>query len=784
MKRIKGLLFIFVLSILFCIAPNIVLANDYSSDYLNIKARNFEANIDKYNLSISYYSANVLDKELGYRMTYFIQNPLLNKNTVYFKVNYYDKSKKLVATCENSKKLVFEIENSFCEVLESKYLNKNEIEYYKLFIGVDSKPTETNEVLIDGINLEDNNLSTRYYDGYKITKYNVDINISEYNVFSIKEDITADFNKYKHGIFRKIPLKNSVVRADGSTYKNKAKISNIKVNEQYSLSNESGNKVIKIGNPDATIIGSKDYTISYDYSLSNDKTKEFDEVYFNIIGTEWDTSIANITFNVTLPKDFDKSKVGFSTGTYGTVGSNKVDFSIDGRTISGKILGYLNPREGLTLRIELPEGYFTYKFDFNYMALVLIFVPLLLCFISFKRFKRYGVDDIVVDTVEFYPPNDYSSIDIGYYYKGRASSKDVVSLLIYLANKGYLKITDRDENGELLKHSNFKITKIKEYDGNDKREKKFIEGLFKKRVEYNLFGKPKEDDSDPNTVDKNDLSNNFYTTINSILLDVNTKERRNTIFDKEASKKGNIIYLFIFISFILFFINLLYNGLYFTEIISLGIFPIVGMLLCSFGISAFFSRFIDSNQMKYETEKTGIGGGIVLILIGIVIILFTGVSILADYIDFDLISIISYVFFLLCIGFMFACRNCIEKRTKFGAEILGKIRGFKNFLETAEKDKLETLVHDNPTYFYDILPYTYVLGVSHEWVSKFESISIEPPDWYDTHNAAFNVAMMDNFMSATMYSASSSFTSSPSDSSGGGGGSSGGGSGGGGGGSW
>ena len=48
MKRIKGLLYIFVLSVLFCIAPNIVLANDYSSDYLSIKSRNFEANIDDY----------------------------------------------------------------------------------------------------------------------------------------------------------------------------------------------------------------------------------------------------------------------------------------------------------------------------------------------------------------------------------------------------------------------------------------------------------------------------------------------------------------------------------------------------------------------------------------------------------------------------------------------------------------------------------------------------------------------------------------------------------------
>ena len=51
-------------------------------------------------------------------------------------------------------------------------------------------------------------------------------------------------------------------------------------------------------------------------------------------------------------------------------------------------------------------------------------------------------------------------------------------------------------------------------------------------------------------------------------------------------------------------------------------------------------------------------------------------------------------------------------------------------METAEKEKLETLVMENPTYFYDILPYTYVLGISDKWIKKFESIAIEPPQWY------------------------------------------------------
>ena len=68
--------------------------------------------------------------------------------------------------------------------------------------------------------------------------------------------------------------------------------------------------------------------------------------------------------------------------------------------------------------------------------------------------------------------------------------------------------------------------------------------------------------------------------------------------------------------------------------------------------------------------------------------------------------------------------KAMPKRTKYGNEILGKIKGFKKFLETAEKPRLEAMVMENPTYFYDILPYTYVLGVSDKWIKKFETISL------------------------------------------------------------
>ena len=146
---------------------------------------------------------------------------------------------------------------------------------------------------------------------------------------------------------------------------------------------------------------------------------------------------------------------------------------------------------------------------------------------------------------------------------------------------------------------------------------------------------------------------------------------------------------------------------------------------------------------------------------------------------------LGFVLGILCIIGMGICLKAMPKRTPFGNEVLGKIKGFKRFLETSSKDKLEAMVEENPSYFYDILPYTYVLGVSNKWIKKFETICIAAPMWYYGHDPDFNMHRFGSFMNDTMKTSNNAMSSSPSSSgSGGGGGTSGGGAGGGGGSSW
>lgn len=541
------------------------------------------------------------------------------------------------------------------------------------------------------------------YVPYFFTAYNVDINVNENNSFDITEHISTYFNEQRHGIFRTIPTRNQVKRTDGTSHSVKAKIKNIKASENCDVSIENGNYVLQIGDADTYVEGEHDYTIKYTYMLGEDQNNGFDELYYNIIGDGWDTYIQNVTFKITMPKEFDKSKLGFSIGNYGTVGTYDINYDVNDNIITGSVARTLQPNEAVTVRLELEDGYFYFnKTLYNFKLALLVAVPALLFIIVIILWSKFGKDKKAVQTVEFYPPNGMSSADIAFWQSGLiANNEKLTPLLIELANDGYIQIEEVETKSK--KKSEFAITKLKDrYDGNDRAKEIFFNGLFKNGTRSKIY--------------KSDLEDDFYLTLNIIRELYNKPEKRHKVFEAKS------LYM-----------------------------RILAWVLCALSVFAVlfnFSNLFDSN-LKY-----------ILTLVGIII------------------CIISFVFSFF-----------IRKRTDEAVDILGKINGFKNFLETAEKDKLEALVDDDPAYFYNILPYAYVLGVSDKWMKKFESIAVEPPQWYYGYYP-YNYIMFSHFMRDTINSASNAMVSMPVQSgsggsfSSGGGGFAGGGSGGGGGGSW
>ena len=699
---------------------------------------------------------------------------------------YYDSSYNLIAQGYNSATAISG-SNSFSQMSNLSILNGhsvNEIYYYRLSIETNDN---TNSSLNNTTSLTPSkNYQYSFYD-YVIDKYDINIIVNENNTFDITETITAYFNVSKHGIFRTIPLKNTITRLDGTTSTNRIQVTNVSVDNEYTTSRENGNYKLKIGSASRTLTGEQKYVIKYTYNLGKDPGKDYDELYYNIIGNEWDTVIGNVTFSITMPKEFDSSKLGFSSGTTGSTDNSKVKYNVSGNKITGSYNGILGAGEALTVRCELPEGYFVGTgLTFNLMNYIFYLFPILFLVIALLLWYKYGRDDQVVETVEFYPPQGFNSLEVGFLYKGKAENQDVTSLLIYLANQGYIKIAETEEKSLFSKSKGFKITKLKEYDGNNVNEQIFLNGLFTKRPSISigsLFSKNVEQEPTDNTneVTSTDLYNNFYITMNRILSNINNKENKNKIFEKSASSKTIFIILMIIATYCLITIPPIFA---YGESSSL----LFALLFPGIGFTVLFKLVFGETQTIYVNGRatySSIGTKIFGLVWGLG---FGGIPwafMVLPALKQDPVYLVGYGLGLVCVLGMVICLKYLPKRTPYGNEILGKLKGFRNFLETAEKDKLETMVIQDPTYFYNILPYTYVLGVSDKWIKKFESISLQAPSWYDSPNA-FDMMTFGSFMNSTMTSAQSVMSSSPSSDSGGssGGGSSGGGSGGGGGGSW
>lgn len=125
-------------------------------------------------------------------------------------------------------------------------------------------------------------------------------------------------------------------------------------------------------------------------------------------------------------------------------------------------------------------------------------------------------------------------------------------------------------------------------------------------------------------------------------------------------------------------------------------------------------------------------------------------------------------------------------KTMKGVKVLGRIKGFEEFLLRAEKDRLERMADAN--LFEKYLPYAIALGVSDRWAKAFEGIYQEAPRWYVGGDGAtaFRPASFHRSLDSALSTLSGAMHAAPRSSGSGfsGGGSSGGGGGGGGGGSW
>ena len=378
----------------------------------------------------------------------------------------------------------------------------------------------------------------------------------------------------------------------------------------------------------------------------------------------------------------------------------------------------------------------------------------------------------LVPTVQFYPPDRLSPAEVAYIYKNAVSGIDITSLIFYWASHGHLSI-------ELRSKTSYTLHRLEPLDdAHQPYEAELYASLF-------ALG-------DGDSVRSSQLDDAAYVSVNK----ARSRVKRSFSGDRKLVKGSGLLSGFrinpasmvsLMIVFIFFFgLSGCLQAVFFGGG-SMGMLAFwLAEAVVLWGISSGIAR--RRYQGKSMLWWLSLLLWAVFSAVGVFVALFTvqGYS-LAPL----LCWIVPPVFMLAAVMLPYA-----GARTDFGIDVLGRVLGFRQFLQLAKKEQLEMLLEQNPSYYYDILPYAQVLDVSDIWEKKFKNMLTEPPSWYygpgvDYSRAGFG---MNSFYTKLSHNTTSSPSSSGGGSSGGGGGfsgggfsgggSSGGGSGGGGGGRW
>lgn len=617
-------------------------------------------------------------------------------------------------------------------------------------------------------------------DGFNISSYDIVLDVNEDNTVDVTENLTVNFtSKYKHGIYKFTPQWLEYTAKDGKTIKRKSTVTNYRaIGDEYSIDTVKKKARIKIGSANEYVgAGEKKYIIKYTYDMGKDPYKGFDELIFHAYGDYWGTEIKNASIKINMPKRINITKIDFFMDKYRETKANEfVDYYLKGNSIYAKfnqekyieyqkkdycsyefrvdeygnceMPSYMEKSltKSLTIDIELPEGYFVGgSWNYGWGSFIICLIIFIITIWNFIRWKKYGKNfPKKSETVEFYPPENYSSAEIGYIYGKQTNKKLTISLIVQLASKGYIKIDEVKNKKKEIQITNL-ITKPKEalsYD--DLVPKRVIKVRKLKVVDPKILNKKeltmmaylftKSDEKElKSNIEKfekvrDSLIEKGFIEIISDNEDIRLEELNKRKEEYEASQKQYELEKVNYNNKI----GKLPSLTNLESIVYTRLFEKDNIIILS-EHKTFYKAFEDVESKLKSSLKDLIDDKIATkkMIQSIFISIITLILHLISYClveDMDPSWNIIYTMSFICILINIYFTIIMKRKTEYGETIIAKVKGFKNFLETAEKDKLETLVLENPNYFYNILPYTYVLNVSKKWIEKFENIHIPQVD--------------------------------------------------------
>ena len=273
----------------------------------------------------------------------------------------------------------------------------------------------------------------------------------------VDERISLVFIGEFHGIHRYIPV--DYRGPDGSNYSIFLKVRSVTDEEgeklKYTSKTQRGYRVLTILIPGA-IDTSKRVHILYSVRNAVKFLEDHDEFYWNVTGNGWSVPIDAASATIRFPPEaIGKLRAQSFVGIYGS--SEKALTDIQGATVTVQTSNPLSARGGLTADVFIPQGVLEEPSAFTKALWFLgsnpiLLLPIFAFLVMFPLWWVKGRDPKAGISVApmYEPPKDMTPAEAGTLIDDSTDPRDVTSILVDLAVRGYIKIREEQVSQMLV----------------------------------------------------------------------------------------------------------------------------------------------------------------------------------------------------------------------------------------------------------------------------------------------------------------------------------------------
>lgn len=366
---------------------------------------------------------------------------------------------------------------------------------------------------------------------WSIDSFRADVHVLRSGVVEVVETLAVRFEGSYNGIFRTIPIEYRT-RAN-LNYTLDLEVQGVEDGSgqtlRYETSRERHFRKIKVwvpGASDAVRTVVIRYRVDNALRFFEEDDQAWDELYWNVTGDEWPVPIERASVRVRLPAAATGVRARGFTGRYGST-EESVEVAISDHLVDVRSTRGLGIHEGLSVAIawdsfiaggpgEAGSGEHLIRRPTIWDRIRMFFrsnwpllIPVLAFFLMRRVWLRHGRDPERRPITPMYePPTGLTPSEVGVLVDNRPDLRDVTSMLVDLAVRGYLVIeeTEQDKFLGLIKEKDYVLELLKagdELSGLKSHERKLLRAVF---------GSPAVGDRVP----MSDLENQFYKDLPGI----------------------------------------------------------------------------------------------------------------------------------------------------------------------------------------------------------------------------------------------------------------------------